>query len=176
MREPTQTKGRVVISIRPYRPSDQPQIRSLHDRTPPAGSPYLGPQVWFPDLDDIPSNFLAFWVATQAAGDGETIVGMVGVEEPDDEVPPSVLRERPGVLRLQHMRVAPERQRQGLGRRLTQTVIDWARNHAYSVLILETTPQQEAAVKLYEHMGFHQVARSMIGKWELVWFERPLVD
>jgi ribosomal protein S18 acetylase RimI-like enzyme len=161
----------MAITIRPYQPSDQPQIRSLHDRTPPAGSMYLGPQVWFPDLDDIPGNFLAFWVATEPARAGERVVGMVGVEAPDDEVPPSVLGGRAGVVRLQHMRVAPERQRQGVGRRLTETVVEWARDHSYKVVILETTPQQEAALALYTAMGFCEIGRSMVGRYELVWFE-----
>lgn len=160
------------FTIRPYQPSDRRQIRELHDRTPPAGSPYLGPQVWFPDLDDIRGNFLAFWVATQPTVDRELVVGFVGVQTPDIEVPDSLLRGRSRVARLRHMRVAPECQRQGLGRRLTHTVVDWAQDHAYETVIVETTPQQEAAVLLYEHMGFSEVGRSMIGKYELVWFER----
>lgn len=159
------------VSIRPCRPSDQPHIRSLHDRTPPAGSPYLGPQVWFPDLDDIPGNFLAFWVATAPAIGDDKIVGMVGVAEPDDEVPQFVLRGRKGVVRLQHMRVAPEHQRQGIGSRLTKVIVDWAREHSYEGVILETTPQQEAAMRLYQSMGFEEAGRSMLGKYELVWFE-----
>jgi len=161
-----------TVEIRPHEPADQPQIRALHDRTPPAGQKLTVPQRWFEELDRIPTNFLAFWVAVT---DGE-VIGMVGVMEPDEEVPEHVLRGRSGVVRLQHMRVAPERQRSGIGRRLTQTVIDWARSHDYAALILETTPQQVAAVKLYEATGFAEVGRSTIGKYELVWFEQGLLN
>ena len=57
---PTLHRGPAVV-IRPYRPADQPQLRALHDRTPPDGSPTgTGTQAWFPDLDHIPETYLAF--------------------------------------------------------------------------------------------------------------------
>jgi len=158
------------VAIRPFEPADQPQIRAPHDRTAPAGQKLTFPQRWFEELDDIPTKFLAFWVAVT----DDKVIGMVGVMEPDEEVPEHILRGRSGVVRLQHMRVAPERQRTGMGRRLTQTVLDWAQAHNYQALVLETTPQQVAAVNLYEATGFTEVGRSMIGKYELVWLERSL--
>jgi ribosomal protein S18 acetylase RimI-like enzyme len=72
------------------------------------------------------------------------------------------------------MRVAPERQRQGTGIRLTEAAIAWLRKHGFSVLLLETTPQQTAAISLYRHEGFTEVGRSMVGSFELVWFELAL--
>lgn len=162
------------ITIRSYAHADQPKIRALHDRTPPAGQELFFPVPWFDDLDDIPGNFDAFWVATMPTGDGEDVVGMVGAQAPDEEVPDHVLRSRTGVTRLQHMRVAPEHQRTGIGRRLTETVVQWARSKGYRIVILETTPQQLAAVALYESVGFSEIGRSTIGRYELVWFERRL--
>ena len=92
-----------------------------------------------------------------------------------EEVPvPGFLYPIANVARLNYVRVAPERWRTGIGRRLSQTAIDWARDHGYEAAILETTPQQEAAVALYKAMGFSENGRSTIGKWEVVWFELKL--
>jgi ribosomal protein S18 acetylase RimI-like enzyme len=162
------------VIIRPYRPADQPGVRALHDRTPPAGQVYIGPQPWPSELDRIEETCLAFWVATEPDGSEERIVGMTGVTSIDSSVPADVSMGRSHLVRLNHMRVAPERQCLGIGRRLVQVALDWSRAHGADYIILETTLQQVAAVKLYEHMGFREVGRSTIGPYELVWFERML--
>jgi ribosomal protein S18 acetylase RimI-like enzyme len=46
----------------------------------------------------------------------------------------------------------------------------WARENGYEQVILETTPQQKAAVALYEACGFALVAETMFGRWQLAWF------
>jgi hypothetical protein len=61
--------------VRPCQPSDLPQLRWLHQRTPPAGQISTGPQPWPEDLDDIPNNYAAFWVAVERTREGEAIVG-----------------------------------------------------------------------------------------------------
>jgi GNAT superfamily N-acetyltransferase len=171
---PTLHRGPAVV-IRPYRPADQPQLRALHDRTPPDGSPpSTGTQAWFPDLDHIPENYLAFLVAVEEADEGERLIGMVGITTAGSDVPASVLQGRERVLRLERLRVAPERQRQGIGARLTEAAITWSRDHGYHALVVETTPQQTGAIGLYRHMGFGEAGRSMIGPFELVWFDLPL--
>jgi len=162
------------LVIRQYKPADQAQIRALHDRTAPNGGPATTPQRWPPDLDRIRQNYLAFWVAVERDESGEQTVGMAGVERAGDDVPEPVLRGRSDVARLKRMRVAPERQRRGIGLRLTETAIAWAREHAFHTLLLETTTEQTAAIALYQRAGFTEVGRSMLGPFALVWFERPL--
>jgi len=101
---------------------------------------------------------------------------MAGVETAGPDVPPTVLRGRSRVARLKRMRVAPERQRQGIGIRLTEAAIAWSCERGFSVLLLETTPQQTAAISLYEHAGFREVGRAMVGSFELIWFELALAS
>jgi hypothetical protein len=43
-------------------------------------------------------------------------------------------------------------------------------------MVVETTPQQVGAVALYRHMGFREAGHSMIGRFELVWFDLLLQD
>jgi ribosomal protein S18 acetylase RimI-like enzyme len=170
---PTLHRGPAIM-IRPYRPADQPQLRALHDRTPPDGSSTTGTQAWFPDLDHITETYLAFLVAVEEADQGQRLVGMVGITRAGPDVPPSVLQDRQGVVRLQRLRVAPERQRQGIGARLTEGAIAWSQAHRSRALVVETTPQQTGAVALFRHMGFQDAGHSMIGRFELAWFTLPL--
>jgi ribosomal protein S18 acetylase RimI-like enzyme len=145
------------IVVRLYQPAHQAQIRALHDRTPPAGGPSTTAQPWPSDLDQIQHAYLAFWVALEYDGTENWVVGITGIEPAGPDVPASVLRGRSGVARLKRMRVAPERQRQSIGSPLTETAIAWIREHGFSALILETTPQQTAAISLYKRMGFTEV-------------------
>ena len=169
------------IHTRLYEPSDQAGIRWLHDRTPPAGSVSVRPQRWPPMLDDIPANFDAFWVATEQEDGEEAIIGMAGVQTVRDADPdvmgvtiPEALLSAVLTARLEAVRVAPERQRKGIGRALTQTVIDWARGHGYQRLILDTTLRREAAIGLYESMGFRRLGETRFGRWDVAWFELNL--
>ena len=133
-----------AIAIRPYQAADQPQLRALHDRTPPDGSTTTGTQAWFPDLDHISQTSLAFLVAVEQADEGERLIGMVTITPADPDVPPSVLPDREGVVRLQRLRVAPERQRQGIGARLIEAAIGWSQAHGSRAVVVETTPNRPA--------------------------------
>lgn len=165
-----------MVTIRPYLPADRAGVRSLHDRTPPAGSGAAdGPQPWPPDLDRIPESYLAFWVAVESDGEREKVVGMVGAAAPDPGLPAPVLRGRTNLVQLKRMRVAPQRQRRGSGARLTEAVVAWVRARGAEAVILETTARQAAAVALYRHMGFREVGRSISGVYELVWLELALM-
>jgi GNAT superfamily N-acetyltransferase len=127
---------------------------------------------------------LALWVAVEqgtgspaATPDTDAIVGVVGFERPGAGLsvpPPEFITFDEHPLRLDLMRVAPERQRRGIGRMLMTTAIDWARANGYGRIVLDTTPQQEAAVELYEACCFIDRGRSIIGRYELVWFELVL--
>jgi GNAT superfamily N-acetyltransferase len=125
----------------PCRPADQPQLRALHDRTPPDGSPpSTGTQAWIPDLDHIPETYLAFLVAVEEADEGERLIGMVGITAAGSDVPASVLQDRERVVQLQRLRVAPKRQRQGIGARLTEAAITWRRDHGHHALVVGDDP------------------------------------
>jgi GNAT superfamily N-acetyltransferase len=163
----------MVVAIRRYRAADQPDIRTLHDRTPPAGQPATGPQPWPQDLDRIPTTYLAFWVAVAEPGGTGQVVGMVGLLPPDAAVLQAVGAGRERSVQLKRMRVAPEWQRRGIGRRLLQTAIAWARSEGYERMLLETTAEQAAAIALYRAAGFLPVGTSMAGAYTLLWFELP---
>ena len=72
------------------------------------------------------------------------------------------------------MRVAEEVWRQGIGTRLTEVAIDWCRHHGVRTLVLNTTTPQGPAIGLYHKLGFREVARTFIGRYELVWLRLDL--
>lgn len=169
------------VFVRPYRDSDYEQFRWLYERTPPAGQVAREPQPWSEHLDALGDLFVESWVAVEDDGEQQSIVGsacleLVGEESLGPPVPEFI--DAVGTTgRLHEMRVAPERQRRGIGKLLMDAVVEWCREQGYEGLILETTPQQEAAVEFYRAAGFVERGRSMIGAYELEWFEmRPLRD
>jgi RimJ/RimL family protein N-acetyltransferase len=50
--------------------------------------------------------------------------------------------------------VAMTHRRQGIGTRLLETALDWARQSEVRKLELHVFPHNEAAIKLYEKFGF----------------------
>ncbi len=165
----------MAFTIRPFSIADLAAVRWLHDRTPPAGQVAVEPQHWPSTMDDIPRNYLAFWVAEEMSPHSGALVGMVGLADAalPDEPPLHTLFDptRRRMARLHAMRVAPERQRQGIGRALAEVSVSWAAEQGFESVILDTTAQQEAAVALYRAVGFQERTRSMFGVWPLVWLE-----
>ncbi len=166
------------IVVRAYRETDYAQFRWLYERTPPAGQVASAPQPWNDYLDHIADHYVAFFVAVEVDGDQESTVGSAGLEHVGETsvgpLVPDFIEVTRRTVRLQEMRTAPECQRRGIGRLLLAEAIEWARAHDYMRMIMETTPQQEAAVEFYRGIGFIEQGGSMIGRWELVWFARDL--
>ncbi|MBA4181691.1 MAG: hypothetical protein C0506_13965 [Anaerolinea sp.] len=168
-------KPGIEVGIRLFQPSDQDRIRWLFARTPPWGRTYLAPQPLPGDLEDISANYpTGCFVATEVVENGEeAVVGLAAVATVttagEPELPRALITGEP-VARLHWVSVAPERWRLGLGRRLTEAAIDWARKSGSRTLVLETSAQQAGAIALYEAMGFVERCRTMEGEYELVWF------
>ena len=58
---------------------------------------------------------------------------------------------------IKRMYVAPRFRGLGLARLMLEHLTDYARSHGVSVLRLETGIHQNAAITLYERMGFHSI-------------------
>ena len=62
-----------------------------------------------------------------------------------------------GTCHLDRMVLHPEHRGRGIGKKLTQHIIDLAREKGASKVWLDTTPALETATKLYLSMGFKEV-------------------
>jgi GNAT superfamily N-acetyltransferase len=82
---------------------------------------------------------------------GEEVVGTCAlVHHPD-----APLNRR---YELAKMAVSPTVQGEGIGTRLGEALIDYARRHGVKHLFLEANTRLKASVKLYHHLGFRPVA------------------
>jgi molybdopterin-guanine dinucleotide biosynthesis protein A/N-acetylglutamate synthase-like GNAT family acetyltransferase len=95
-----------------------------------------------PDLADPSAVYEALWVALVR----DEVVGSVGVR-----------RLGPRHVQLKRMYLRSRLRGRGVGRKLLQMVLLWAREHHIERISLDTTEQMEAARHLYEAHGFVRV-------------------
>jgi molybdopterin-guanine dinucleotide biosynthesis protein A/GNAT superfamily N-acetyltransferase len=95
-----------------------------------------------PDLADPAAVYEAVWVAVR----GDRVTGSVALR-----------RLGPDAVQLKRMYVRPAERGHGLGRRLLDTALLWAREHRIRTVSLDTAERMEAAQRLYERYGFVRV-------------------
>ena len=108
------------------------------------------------DVEKVPA-----WIAGSLSGDRPTwvadlegeAVGMVSLElrDPDPEV-----ADGNGVAAVTSLSVLTSAARRGIGRALTVFVEQQARDRGIRTLTLNTRPMNEAAVALYEALGYRR--------------------
>jgi ribosomal protein S18 acetylase RimI-like enzyme len=166
--------------VGPYRPEDQPEVEAMFARAAQARRDGYRWVALEPPAADPPieEGYRAFWVAGTPAGDivgiigvarfGELTDGLGGLPEMEEWL------RRDHVAELLHLRVETEWRRQGIGSALCRTVIAWARDQGFRVLVLNTSSPQTPALALYLSLGFRIVGRSYLDRYELVWHELAL--
>lgn len=84
----------------------------------------------------------------------------------------------PGTAEIKRVFVRETARGTGLGRAITQALIDWCRDMGFSRIFMDTSRQQIAAHRLYLSMGFverlpyHQVPEDMVNR--LYFYEMTL--
>lgn len=135
------------LAIRPFCPADQEAAKQLVISG-------LGERWgWIdhtlnPDLDDIATSYAKgiFLVAYL----GDTLVATGALT-------PEVTPEGIAALRVERMSVAAPLRKQGIGRRLLDILVDYARSRQCPLLVLETTSTWIDAVGFYVRYGFEIV-------------------
>ncbi|MEZ6002688.1 MAG: GNAT family N-acetyltransferase [Planctomycetota bacterium] len=137
-----------MISIESFRPEEWAaykvlRLRALLD-TPDAFGMLHSEEAEQPDgywLARVSNVEVAHFVARGPEGDVGLSVG-------------APYRGREGCAGLFGMWVAPEARGRGVGKRLVQSVIDWARTQGYERILLDVGDENQAAIALYQSMGF----------------------
>jgi putative acetyltransferase len=132
---------RLQLRILPFRPEHAAGFRELVSDTLAEFGFDADPEL-DADLADPAAAYEAVWVAVRA----DRIVGSVALR-----------RLGPAEVELKRMYLRPELRGHGLGRRLLELALRWAREHGIGTIKLDTTERMEAARHLYETYGFARV-------------------
>jgi putative acetyltransferase len=79
----------------------------------------------------------------------------------DDGAPAGCIALRPlaaHICEMKRLYVRPEYRKGGLGQQLAQQVISHARAEGYRSMVLDTLPRMRGAQRLYERIGFQEIA------------------
>jgi GNAT superfamily N-acetyltransferase len=98
------------------------------------------------------------------------------VYEDEDPVACGAIRDLgDGYVEVKRLYVRPSYRGSGLGRRITDLLLDRARAFGYRVVRLDTLRRLAKAVTMYESMGFQEIAPyNENPEADIVYFERPL--
>ena len=142
------------IVIRPIRPEDDaPLSRIIRSNLEQFHLDIPGTAYFDPELDHLSRYYRAapdrraYFVAVDGAGRG---LGGVGLAE---------FSGFSHCVELQKLYLAEEVKGRGLGSRLMQQVQSCARSLGYGQMYLETHSNLQAAIRLYEKLGFQRIRR-----------------
>lgn len=167
------------LRVRRYRPEDADRVRELHEAAMREVGAYVEgvPEA---DLADVEASYL------DAGGEflvGETegrIVAM-GAFRPVEGYLTELVRDLDDrAAEVTRMRVDPAHQRRGYGTRIYDALERRARDGGVTEFVLDTTPPQLGARRLYEAQGFEAVRRTEVEAFdepfELLVYRKPLAD
>ena len=141
------------LEIRRFRPDDRERVNGFFD------SLGFDARMFFNRLDGNRQNALRYFDGTLEntiqwmACDGDIMAGYVFLWDVDSSVV------------WFGIAVADAYQRRGLGWRLAQTAISWAKKHGKGGVLLTTHAANFKAQALYEKCGFRRIGTAFDGEW-----------
>ncbi len=108
----------------------------------------LGFQGFADELAQLPGHYAAPYGALLLAWDGDIALGCVALRP----------FELPAIAELKRLYVRPAGRGQAVGSRLSQAAIARAKQIGYERIRLDTLPSMHAAQRLYESLGFREIA------------------
>ncbi|MEX0887515.1 MAG: GNAT family N-acetyltransferase [Phycisphaeraceae bacterium] len=150
-RHPTETID--GLTVRPFEADDQPIVARLYTDGLLAGQ--LAPNDTGADIENIDDAYFDnprhhFWVAEVHS----QVVGMIGVASDERDT-----------AEIRRLRVDPSYHETGVAHALLQTAVAHCKHHGYLKVVLDTRFEHDAAVDLFDHVGFqHNRTKAMQGK------------
>lgn len=152
--------------IRPYEGHDQASILELNRLALEPTGAYLGSGPWDADLldpDTVYRRAGGLFLVADLAG---RVVAMGAVR--------LGAKDAAGTGRVTRMRVLPDLQHRGLGRRILAALEAHAAQAGVRRLVLDTTSLQTAALHLYDGAGYRETGRHRVRQLEVIDLEKDL--
>ena len=130
-----------MILLKPYSQDMQAQLFKLTDTCFSQCGKVFEPDGRHSFYKDIVQNFVQFWCLF----DTDVMIGTVGLKRISDKD-----------CELKALYLEQKYHGRGLGRRLAQTAIDFARENGFEQMYLDCMSTSVSAVRLYERLGFHK--------------------
>ncbi|WP_408958166.1 N-acetyltransferase family protein [Natrinema sp. 74] len=170
-----------AVTIRRYQPADGSRVRELHEAAMRDVGAYVE-SVSDDDLERVRETYVDAGGEFLVGERDDTIVAMGAFRPVDgsESVATVVSDLAPSAVELTRLRVAPDHQRRGYGRRLYEALERRARSTGADELVLDTMARQTAACSLYESQGFEEVHRERIDgfdePFELLIYRKSLAE
>ncbi len=107
-------------------------------------------QAFEQELDNLPGDYALPRGQLLLAWCCEVLAGCVALRAFDEA-------DYPNAAEMKRLYVRPAFRGLGLGRELTERILDAARELGYSTVLLDTLDDMEAARALYEELGFEEI-------------------
>lgn len=138
------------LVIRPVRKSDNEELaRVLREVLVEMGVPKVGTAYADKALDEMFETYDVPNATYFVVDDGKRLLGGAGIAQLANYEGP--------VCELQKMYFLKEIRGKGIGVKMMQTCLDFAREHGFEQVYIETMPYMEAAQKLYKRSGFNYI-------------------
>lgn len=142
-----------TYAIRPIRPAELPKLQIIEQA---AAQLFRDtPQAWIADDEGMTLKSLEHWYTHGRI--------WVAVDAYDEPVGFAIAREVDGAAYLHELDVHPQHGRQGLGTRLIDTVVTWARENDYPAVTLATCSNIPWNAPYYTRLGFRVLQDEELG-------------
>jgi ribosomal protein S18 acetylase RimI-like enzyme len=152
-----------LLELRRFEEADADAVWVLHDAALEDAGAHGGRGPWEDDLREVHAAYVASGGDFLVAIDDGRLIAMGGL-----------LRRSETEWEIKRMRVLPDRQRQGIGRRILEALEDRGRELGAETLVLDTTEGQTAARRLYESAGYQETGRRDAGGFVFIDFAKQL--
>lgn len=139
--------------IRPVRVEELPQVKAIEQAA--AQLFRTTHHAWIADDEGMSLERLAHWFTNGRI--------WVAVDDKDEPVGFAIAHEVDGTAYLHELDVHPQHGRQGLGARLIDTVVTWARENDYPAVTLATCTHIPWNAPYYTRLGFRILAEAELG-------------
>ena len=151
------------ISIRQYREADNPLVKKLHYDGLNQSGAFIDNPALDADLDNIEKVYLKNRGEFLVGFEANRLIAMGALKRVSDTIG-----------EIKRMRVVQDYQRQGIGQRIFDRLVQCAQELGYTKLVLDTSVLQVAAQKFYEKNGFTEVRRDILHGLACIFYEKSL--